>query len=126
MPCRDEWPEETSSRLAGEVAKLRAMLCAVLIVIDVPGGIGEDAKGEVADLDYVLKRIDYKEAGITRGELVAWWDEHQEADRVRREAAAQLKREQTQRNKNLKRLQAAAQKAGLSAEDIRQLYHQNP
>ena len=91
MPCRDffddNWQRDRTAALAEEVNTLEAMLCGVLRALEsIP--VKED---ELPLYTQVLKRFDEKESGIDIGELIAWWREHQEKDRIRREKEMQAR-----------------------------------
>jgi hypothetical protein len=61
--------------LKAELNEREAMLCAVLTCLETDGS-GED----------VLAHLNEKEAGVTLGQIEAWFIEHKEKDRHRREA----------------------------------------
>lgn len=77
MPCTDggvpypPTPRELRQR------KVPAMLCAVL------GTMTSE------QLEATLQRIDWKEAGVSREDLVQWWKDHQAED-MRRRAEARI------------------------------------
>lgn len=84
MPCRDEWTErEDLEKDYRELALVRASLCAVLSVLE------EDD----ATFAAILKKIDWKEAGVSKREFLSWWTDHMEKDRKRKEQEAKLMRE---------------------------------
>lgn len=73
MPCydgRDNCPSD--DRLVRELRERNAMLCAVLSVLDTAG-----------QLRKVLEYIDWKAAGVTRGDLELWFRDHKLADKVK-------------------------------------------
>jgi hypothetical protein len=115
MPCMTEWPHETVARQATEIAKDRnqlarveAMLCGILTTLSDTTQFGA---GDDEWFDSFLDRLDYKEIGVTRAELLAWWSHHREKDEKRRqnereaaEQTAQKLRDQAEKD----RLVAAA------------------
>lgn len=103
MPCRvDPTPEETvearrleheawASPLRAEISSLRedlrareAMLCAVFSLLE----NGFDSHGITFYLEAVLDRIDWREAGVTRYDTEAWWEDHKDRDAERRHQEA--------------------------------------
>ncbi len=76
MPCTDGGPtaEEEASKYYNNLVKVEAMLCAVLSRI-------EDRQ----ILNEFLDTIDWREAGISKVELLAWWKNHKAQDKRRRE-----------------------------------------
>ncbi len=83
MPCRDEMVEDMWRREAAEkAAMVEASLCAVMMVLE------SDDK----TFKSTLKKIDWKEAGVTKRQFLSWWEDHKEVDAKRRERmAAQLR-----------------------------------
>lgn len=95
MPCRDWSVEEShTEKLKKERNMLRASMCAVLTALE----------GDDATFAAVLKKIDWKEAGVTKRELLMWWEEHKESDKIRREREAKIKREREIRASALSKL----------------------
>ena len=95
MPCRDEWAEEQDRRAAfQELALVRASLCAVLTFIE----------GDDTAFAAMLKDIDWKEAGVSKREFLAWWEEHKIEDALRRKREAEEKREKEIRKTALAKL----------------------
>jgi hypothetical protein len=80
MPCYDGGYNTSSlsseiDDLKDTIDKRNAMLCAIFSAASkIPGGV-----------DGMLDQLDYKECGITRNYMCMWWNEHQEADRIRKE-----------------------------------------
>jgi len=80
MPCYSGG-YETASR-SSEIADLKdtidrrnAMLCAIFNAASkIPGGV-----------EGMLDNLDYNECGVPRAYMRMWWNEHQEADRIRKE-----------------------------------------
>ena len=84
MPCRDwDVPHSGSTVVDKGAAVAKAGLCAVLTVLE-----SDDAA--FADM---LKKINWKEAGITKREMLLWWESHKEQDARRRERMAEQLRE---------------------------------
>lgn len=79
MPCTDGGAPYPPSReeILDEMVPTAA-LCAFIQALPVPA------------LQKLLERIDWKEAGITRDELMEWWRNHQRRDAERKAAAAEL------------------------------------
>lgn len=122
MPCRTE-PDEysLSSQLARTFnglsgAQLEAALCAIMHVLTEMSNVGADP--DVGNLvGRVFDRADWKEAGVTRSDVGAWWMRHLAADEVRREREAR-EREAEERHNTL--VMAAHRKlanAGLTKEE---------
>jgi len=74
MPCRDWTVEDRYSEISKEKAMLRASLCALMTALET----------DDAAFGAILKKIDWKEAGVTKRELLMWWEDHKEQDRVRK------------------------------------------
>lgn len=83
MPCRDGMEDLRRSEEYAERALIRASLCAVLTVLE----------SDDAAFASMLKKIDWKEAGVSKREFLTWWEDHKEEDRVRRERMAEQLRE---------------------------------
>lgn len=83
MPCRDWTVEDRYSEISKELSKVSASLCAVLTVLE----------GDDAAFSAILKKIDWKEAGITKREFLMWWEDHKEQDKIRRARVAKELRE---------------------------------
>jgi hypothetical protein len=88
MPCRDGGYEDevrVSRKTVSDHEMLEATLCGVFTAAE-EGVI-------VGGLDGLLARIDWKEAGVKRGHVEAWWKRHKKEDAVRlaREAAEKRK-----------------------------------
>ena len=83
MPCRDggyDTPaKETRNGLT--IDQLEAALCGIFTVL------------EIADRSFDLDDVDWKEAGVSRKSVEAWWKRHKKEDaaRLAREAAAKRK-----------------------------------
>ena len=78
MPCRDGMEDVRRREDAERRAIVEASLCAVLTVLEAD----DDAFASM------LKKIDWKEAGVTKRQFLTWWEDHKEWDRKRREAVA--------------------------------------
>ena len=97
MPCLsydsprhyDSYDSE-KEQLEREKAQLEAALCTTLTYIEKTGRI-----------DYYMADTDWKEAGIGAVQVLSWWEDHKEKDRIRREKeqakldAAQVKQAAT-------------------------------
>lgn len=108
MPCTYDGPFDIRDNdrvrdLNKEVKKLSAMLCAVLTVVEAERGGGLLSSG-------FFPSIDYKEAGVSKVEMIKWWRDHKAADiarRAREAEAARLKElAKNARNKILNTLTA--------------------
>ena len=71
-----------------QIAELEAMLCGVLSMLSNSPLSLDDNKGrpQMASLEHLLNRVDWNEVGTTQGNLMAWWADHKEADKRRKEA----------------------------------------
>jgi hypothetical protein len=85
MPCRsDGWDmPETPKRNGMDIDQFEASLCAVFTVLE--------AMNDAA-LDQLLDKVDWKEAGVKRGHVEAWWKRHKREDEDRRKREAAEKR----------------------------------
>lgn len=85
MPCRsDGWDmPETTKRNGLDIDQFEASLCAVFTVLE--------AMNDAA-LDQLLDKVDWKEAGVKRGHVEAWWKRHKREDEDRRIREADAKR----------------------------------
>lgn len=94
MPCRD-WEDDRTAIVTErkENDKLTKMLCTVLSTLE-----SENELGHFAEL------FDYKEGGITREELFAWWKAHKEEDAARREQIRKARELQEKRKAALAKL----------------------
>jgi len=86
MPCYDSGPSVTERILSKQqrvpnADMLKAMLCAVMTLI-------EQERGESLMRREIFDCIDYVEAGITKKEFMAWWKKHKSEDVARKHAAA--------------------------------------
>lgn len=93
MPCVSDYgPDPAELRRSQEaVAKrekeerlIKATLCGILTVLEVPGDQGK-----------IFELVDWKEAGVKRSDAEAWWTKHKKEDDLRRmkEASAARKKE---------------------------------
>lgn len=69
MPCKDDRDESQ----AKENAIGAALACAIMRAAEAQGLADE-----------LLNGLDYRRAGITRGDAEAWWIAHKQADTARR------------------------------------------
>lgn len=112
MPCRDYYddhPQEyfrdvRESELKKRIAFAESALCQTLAALE-KATLGNDTV-QADPLDY----IDYKEAGITRGELEKWWTEHKKRDakvrKMRQAANAKAEEEAKLRDAAMAKLTA--------------------
>ncbi len=86
MPCRDDWgPTPTKETRHGlDIAAFEATLCGVFTAAEEGTVVG--------GLDGLLDVIDWKEAGVKRGHVEAWWKRHKKEDETRRAREAAEKR----------------------------------
>lgn len=85
MPCDDGSRGYDSQRLAEltqEAGRLRALVCAILSVLD----RAEKIKMFHNSVETVFNSIDWYEAGITKKWAERWWAQHKKEDAERREA----------------------------------------
>jgi len=94
MPCRDGMEDVRRREESERRAIIEASLCAVLTVLD----------KDDAEFGAFLKKIDWKEAGVTKRQFLSWWEDHKEWDRKRREAVAQQVHEAKVRKDALSKL----------------------
>jgi hypothetical protein len=95
MPCRDGGYEDevrVSRKTVSDHEMLEATLCGVFTAIE-KGDIVGRTNAIAGGIDSVLDVIDWKEAGVKRGHVEAWWKRHKKEDaaRLAREAAAKRK-----------------------------------
>lgn len=84
MPCRD-WDDGLEmDRLRKDKAFLEAALCAFLASHERLGFMPGDR---------ILNCIDYDEAGISKQELMDWWENHKKNDAIRRKKEEKEKEE---------------------------------
>lgn len=102
MPCTDPFAEQEAAREYHErCTKIEAMLCAIV------GGLratwfslpNTDEAGEEEEFHEFLDDIKWAKAGVTKGEFLAWYEDHRAKDRER---LAQERREADRRNKTKK------------------------
>jgi hypothetical protein len=100
MPCRD-WDDTpaVNTRLEKENDKLTQFLCTVMHTLEEEGELGHFAE-----------LFDYKEGGITREELFAWWKAHKEEDALRREKVRKAQEVAERRKAALAKLSKEEQK----------------
>lgn len=70
MPCLDSRDCYLEQKSAKDNQICQAVLCGIF--------------SGVADINSVLKYLDFAEIGVTRREILDWWEEHKEYDRQRR------------------------------------------
>ncbi len=73
MPCLNNYRDDIDQADHIELVNLRATLCAVFRVLEDKG-----------QLDKLLTKLDYKEAGVKRKQITSWWAEHKAFDDRRR------------------------------------------
>lgn len=85
MPCRsDGWDTpETPKRNGLDIDQFEASLCAVFTVLEAMND---------TELNQLLDKVDWKEAGVKRGHVEAWWTRHKREDENRRKREAAEKR----------------------------------
>lgn len=113
MPCRDYYDDNPSAYYADTINGLKkqvsfaeSALCQVLAAFEKHNTL--DPKDDRVSM---LDLIDYKEAGIKRQELEAWWVEHKRKDEASRAAAAEKKRVAAVKRAALAKLNAEERKA---------------
>jgi chromosome segregation ATPase len=119
MPCRDYYHDhpkdyygpklatldEEVDKLKKQISFAESALCAALKAME----LMEEAVADPGQGGDIFQWIDFKEAGITKKQLVAWRNKHAALDKKHREleakrlAAEQAKRDAEQRKKELQR-----------------------
>jgi hypothetical protein len=92
MPCRvddEDWKPRKETRHGMDIADFEATLCGVFTAAEE----GAFAPTVVGGVDGLLDVIDWKEAGVKRKTVEAWWKRHKAED------AARLARESAERRK---------------------------
>ena len=87
MPCRDDWgPATQETRHGMTIADFEAVLCGLFTALE-----GREQINDMLSL--WLSNVDWKEVGVKRGAVEAWWKKHKAeyAARLAREAAEQYK-----------------------------------
>lgn len=97
MPCRD-WTVEDEWRMrdAKEMVMLRSSLCAVLTKME--------SNMPKKTFEQWMDAIDWKESGVTKDELMTWWEDHKEEDARRRAREAKEAAEKKIRKQALAKL----------------------
>lgn len=93
MPCRDYDESYDRQQTQKENDKLTKFLCTILSTLEL-----ENELGHFAEL------FDYKEGGISRKELFAWWEAHKEEDRKRKERAREAAERKEKKDAALSKL----------------------
>jgi hypothetical protein len=97
MPCRDDYTADDyrvrTSNLQKKHDQLTRFLCTVLHTLE-----------EENELGHFAELFNYKEGGITREELFAWWKEHKEEDARRKDAERKAREIQERRAAALAKL----------------------
>jgi len=89
MPCSDggpSWGSEKETRNGLTIDQLEAALCGIFTALEKVDPVG---------FDKWLLAVDWKEAGVKRGQVESWFKRHKKEDEARhkREAAAKRKDE---------------------------------
>ena len=84
MPCRDYYDDHPEAPYKEELSVVAPALCAVFRAL---------AKEKGLLMEGLLNQIDWKEAGVSKKQVLDWWKNHEEQDRLNlerkeREAAA--------------------------------------
>lgn len=91
MPCFDGGPDPRSEKidlLQRKVKKTEAMLCGIVTVLSNSGKLND-----------IISDVNWIEVGVTPSVFLSWWEDHQEADRLRR------KREHEKEQLRLKKIE---------------------
>jgi hypothetical protein len=91
MPCRvddEDWKPRKETRHGMDIESFEATLCGVFTAAE-EGAFAPTVVGGLAGL---LDVIDWKEAGVKRGHVEAWWKSHKKEDETRRAREAAEKR----------------------------------
>lgn len=100
MPCLSDPGQDAYYREQQNNEFAKAALCAVLAALSAQGR-----------MNIVLEGIDWKEAGLAKSDLFAWWEHHQKLDAKRR-AHEQAEREgEALKRSALEKLSVAERKA---------------
>jgi hypothetical protein len=106
MPCSEpDWGAQLSIDIAVEplrkkLARVEAMLCGVLTMI------------EKCALTDMLAEVDYKEMGLSKKDVLNWFEQHKHEDRLRREREADSKTRE--RKRKMGQLSALANELGVT------------
>lgn len=98
MPCRDDFPPSADEIRAENRRRSLppAVLCAILTVLENEGRLPE-----------FLDKLNWKESGVARGELIEWWKEHKREDAIRRAREEAVARREELKQKALSKLTPA-------------------
>ena len=73
MPCFDAEEARERGEAVEKLAKVEAMLCAVLTTVD---------KSDPYAISHLYTFIDESVHGVTGQEVLAWWENHKAKDRL--------------------------------------------
>lgn len=93
MPCFTPDPGPSEEEIREQ--KMPAVLCGIL------SKHGKD----------ILTGLDWKEIGVSRSEVEAWWSQHQAADAQRRKQEKEMAETESAKRKALKKLSPSEKKA---------------
>lgn len=103
MPCRvDDYPTRyvSETRHGMTIADFEAVLCGILSEIEFSD-----------ELDHFLGAVDWKEVGVSRKMVEAWWEAHKKEDERRRAKEAKEREKEERRKAALAKLTAEDRKA---------------
>jgi hypothetical protein len=89
MPCLTIYPDAYVREVEQKAAMVEASLCAVLRAIE---NAGVSIFTKPTSSSSIL--VDWAEAGVSRKQLSAWWEDHkrEDAERIEREKKAAVER----------------------------------
>lgn len=105
MPCRSDGYEDyarPSSPRGADREMLESTLCGLFTFLE---------KNKVPVLNEVLDNLDYKEMGVSRKEVEAWWREHKREDENRRRREERARKKEELKNQALSKLTNEEKKA---------------
>lgn len=97
MPCRDSRECYLEQKSAKDNQLCQAVLCGIF--------------SGFSDINLVLKDLDFAEMGVTRQEILDWWEEHKEYDRQRRVGIKRKKERENLKKLALSKLSEEEKKA---------------
>jgi hypothetical protein len=96
MPCRDYYDDHPAPDLHGaELAVVGPALCAILRAL---------AKEKGLLMEGLLNQVDWRQAGVTKKEVLDWWKKHEEQDRIYQEEKARRAAEKKAKKAALEKL----------------------
>jgi hypothetical protein len=115
MPCYDERnspsyiEDNTVKPLRRELSRVSAMLCGILTILE------KNPQWQQS----MFERIDYKEMGLTKGDILAWHHTHKEEDRARQRREREA--EEYRRKEKMRKLKQLADELGVDVSKLGKL-----